>query len=530
MTETQTAEIAVIPQAIAQNNTQDFVSVWNEFKPHVRPLFEKYQGTGPDWWRSRFYEWVNPNVGDSQQDFEREFSVLRCNYCSKPIPRKKRDPHLLDGFRDNETGHNVCTRCETKHYTAKTRKSKGGGIIVQEMPLMAPEVQPYDGKPAAVQPKTTTPPAVQQEITTPAAPVPSLGELLRIEKKLQVTIVKHQSNTLGIKVRIIVDSLLTNDSVTSFAGNFLTELKTLKTGNHLTARLQYKVKLKNEYLPNEVCEIWHTGSGLKDAVLIMKVTRINGTVQQKITTRSTQVQTAALPVTEVKNSYTRSGYPGNKYAADVYKRIINQFPPHTVFISGFLGNCAVMKEKKPAPGLNFGFEVNQGVINTYWKNADIAVFNHDFIDAIYKKNYTYPGLTLPTSLIYLDPPYLLTERRNHKQLYDNELTDQQHILEWCVKQKCMIAISHYPCKLYDKILKGWRKMEYKIQTHGGTMVEALYMNYPEPEQLHEYTYLGDNRTERQNIKRKIDALVKKLKALPPQERNAIIEAVNQKTK
>ena len=61
---------------------------------------------------------------------------------------------------------------------------------------------------------------------------------------------------------------------------------------------------------------------------------------------------------------------------------------------------------------------------------------------------------------------------------------------------------------------------------GELRIECLYCNYPAPEELHDYRYLGENFTERQRIRRKIIRHIKKLKNLPVLERNAILEALS----
>jgi hypothetical protein len=51
------------------------------------------------------------------------------------------------------------------------------------------------------------------------------------------------------------------------------------------------------------------------------------------------------------------------------------------------------------------------------------------------------------------------------------------------------------------------------------------MNYPEPKELHDYSLLGKDRTDRQRIKRKIERHVKRLQALSVLERKAILNAL-----
>jgi site-specific DNA-adenine methylase len=41
-------------------------------------------------------------------------------------------------------------------------------------------------------------------------------------------------------------------------------------------------------------------------------------------------------------------YPGGKGGAGVYQAIINQMPPHEVYIEPFLGAGSVLRTKRPA--------------------------------------------------------------------------------------------------------------------------------------------------------------------------------------
>ena len=41
-------------------------------------------------------------------------------------------------------------------------------------------------------------------------------------------------------------------------------------------------------------------------------------------------------------------YTGGKDGAGVFQRLINEIPPHDVFISAFLGDCAILRRKRPA--------------------------------------------------------------------------------------------------------------------------------------------------------------------------------------
>jgi DNA adenine methylase len=99
------------------------------------------------------------------------------------------------------------------------------------------------------------------------------------------------------------------------------------------------------------------------------------------------------------------------------------------------------------------------------------------------------------------------------------------------KSPYYVAISHYKYKLYDTMLKGWHYIEWQVMTHTGPRMEGLYMNYPRPAQLHQYNFLGNNKAERQQIKRKRERLLKRLHDKPIEkfylELYAMVEALDQ---
>ena len=133
------------------------------------------------------------------------------------------------------------------------------------------------------------------------------------------------------------------------------------------------------------------------------------------------------------------------------------------------------------------------------------------------------------SFIYLDPPYLHSTRASHNR-YDHKLTDQEH------KQLLMIidgyhhariAVSTYPNELYASMLSDWRRVQYSSTTRGGAVTEWLFCNYPEPTELHDYSYVGENYRERERIAKKVRRHVAKFRQLPELERKAIISALLQ---
>lgn len=218
-------------------------------------------------------------------------------------------------------------------------------------------------------------------------------------------------------------------------------------------------------------------------------------------------------------------YFGGKGSDGVYQTIINCIRPHDTFMAPFLVHCAVMRFKKPA-GRNLGLDRDPDVIHL-WHQAKLANLELYCTDGIeYLENFQ-PRANQRT-VIYCDPPYPKSSRKsNHR--YNYELTDEEHLrlLQALKRLDCDILISTYKNGLYQQELNAWRLKSFTGQTRGGPATEYLYMNFENPEgQLHDYRFLGQNFSDRQRIKRKIQRWSNRLQRLPNEETNAILTALS----
>lgn len=220
-------------------------------------------------------------------------------------------------------------------------------------------------------------------------------------------------------------------------------------------------------------------------------------------------------------------YPGGKNGSGVYQKIINQMPPHDVYIEAFVGGGAVMRLKRPASE-NIAIDVD-GDVCKMWDSDDghqINVINGDAISAL----PVMVGRKSGSILVYADPPYLGSTRASDRPIYKHEMTsDEDHIelLTMLKSLPCMVMISGYMSDLYTRELKDWRSISFQSMTRGGfAATEYLWMNYPEPFELHDYQYLGEDFRERERIKRKQIRWRRRLESMPAVERYALLEAVN----
>jgi hypothetical protein len=219
-------------------------------------------------------------------------------------------------------------------------------------------------------------------------------------------------------------------------------------------------------------------------------------------------------------------YPGGKNGAGVYQAIINQLPPHKLYIEGFLGSGAIMRMKRPAIA-SIGIDADGDVL-TAFSGDGIPNLNLIQVDAI--AWLSAATILNGDTLVYLDPPYLMQTRRQHRPIYRCELTEADHLRLLKVIQEllCMVIISGYRSDLYEKELPNWRVETFQTTNRAGhPTTEYLWMNYPIPLELHDYRYLGANFRERERIKRKKSRWVKRLVGMDSLEKYALMDVIGE---
>ncbi|MEQ1861454.1 MAG: DNA adenine methylase [Chthoniobacteraceae bacterium] len=222
-------------------------------------------------------------------------------------------------------------------------------------------------------------------------------------------------------------------------------------------------------------------------------------------------------------------YCGGKNGSGVWQRLISMMPPHDDYIEAFLGSGAIIRRKRAAPGLNVGIDVDAGVIAAHdvardrkytLVCGDAVAWLRDHCRARRKRRV----------LVYCDPPYLGSSRAwPDRRCYAHEMKggfEHAELLQILTTLPAMVMINGYACPQYDLTLAGWRRIEYQAPTRGGLKTEVVWMNFPEPTELHDYRFLGADFHERCRIRRKIARNVAKLAALPALERAAVIAGIN----
>lgn len=233
---------------------------------------------------------------------------------------------------------------------------------------------------------------------------------------------------------------------------------------------------------------------------------------------------ALLPAAAGEVPQHRMKYPGGKNAAGTYQRIINQIPPHRIYVEPFAGSAAVLRMKRPAER-NIALDRDPGAIAGL---VDRVPPGTEMIEADgieFLRHFPWKG----DEFVYCDPPYL-PEVCLSRLRYKCKLTRADHVrlLRILVDLPCNVMLSGYWSELYHELLGGekWRTDHFPQMTRGGfPMEEWLWMNYPEPTALHDYRFLGQNYREREKFSRRRKRWTAKLSRMAPIERQALLAAL-----
>ncbi|MCX6902815.1 MAG: hypothetical protein NTW03_04940 [Verrucomicrobia bacterium] len=218
-------------------------------------------------------------------------------------------------------------------------------------------------------------------------------------------------------------------------------------------------------------------------------------------------------------------YPGAKGGAGVFQTIINQIPPHEVFIEAFAGSGQVTRHKRPAAVATIVIDADPAVIAAWRAVPGVTAVCADALDWL--RRYPWAG----REVVYLDPPYLRSVRSCQRDYYRHEFASEaEHASLIAVLRQipARVILSGYPSKLYGRLLADWRTVTFQtVNRRGRKVTEVLWLNFPQPFALHDYQFLGGNFRERERIKRKKTRWKARLLKMPMLERAAILNTVSE---
>jgi len=229
------------------------------------------------------------------------------------------------------------------------------------------------------------------------------------------------------------------------------------------------------------------------------------------------------------------GFVGAKGGAGVYQRIISWMPPHDVYIEPFAGTAAVWRRKRPAKR-SFLIDSDPGAIDrlgdaSSYPGVTLQVRDGiGFLCQLWAETRTpRPSGPSQTALVYCDPPYMRECRADPtRDYYPEEWTVEKHgqFLEVVAELPCLVLISGYWSELYAEKLAGWSTDHFTTTTRGRAPAEEwLWANYPRPDELHDYRYIGQNFSDRWRIHQRQRRWCGMLSEMPPLERRAMLAAI-----
>jgi site-specific DNA-adenine methylase len=216
-----------------------------------------------------------------------------------------------------------------------------------------------------------------------------------------------------------------------------------------------------------------------------------------------------------------NNYVGNKGGQGIKEQLFNFVPKSERYFSLFYGMG--------------GFENLPEFKNVNWiiseKDPELLSLASaryhdtysDYKSIVEKYNFT------SADFIFCDPPYLHSTRRNGRAYYKFEWDVYEHkeFLDYISVCGAKVLITHPSCSLYDNCLETWYKHEFRYMSRQGWFEDCIWTNFmPGYVELHDYNYLGQCRTERQQIKRQRANFVSKFNSLPYHQKIAIFKELN----
>lgn len=228
-------------------------------------------------------------------------------------------------------------------------------------------------------------------------------------------------------------------------------------------------------------------------------------------------------------------YPGGKGTDGTFQRLINCIPPHQHYVEPFLGGGAIMRHKRPAPGLNLGIELDKDVYDLWRDQAPrwVQVVHADGMEWIVGEKVPSEVYSSGRTFLFIDPPYLDETLKTGKVPYRHGLTYEQHVdmLDFIETRRRhtddLMMVCALPNVLYENKLRKWNTFQYQNKTRRGMQTEQVWFNYDEPTRLHDYRYLGADYRERERIRRKQKNKLKDLASLPTLEREAMLQVIKE---
>ena len=220
-------------------------------------------------------------------------------------------------------------------------------------------------------------------------------------------------------------------------------------------------------------------------------------------------------------------YPGNNSGNGEYHTILQNIPKCDLFIEVMCGSAFI---SSLVTGCNVHVnDIDEQLMQQHKENfsiADTSTIKFTALDyrallSKVSKDRVY------NAVFYFDVPYLRETRYRQRKLYKHDWSRSDHVefLKIVNNISQSVMVLHPPCNLYNDALQDFRKIDFKVMTRGGLKDRCLYMNFPQPQLLQCWQYVGKNFTRRQQLKRIAERMIKRIDNYKDNERAAILSCV-----
>lgn len=223
-------------------------------------------------------------------------------------------------------------------------------------------------------------------------------------------------------------------------------------------------------------------------------------------------------------------YYGGQRSAGHFQNLINIIPKSDIYIEGFLGLSGVFSNIVNDENSKYiGFDLLPEIIDRWNK---IRKPNEFFFNSCYSHIANILSMfPEEKKFVHFDPPYRKTRS---PKLYVHDLKTDDDFLKLInfiksIQKSCSIVISHPKDELFDILLNenGWSFIYFETNTRNGLIPNGCYINYDSCNiELADYSYIGQDFTDRQRIQRKLDRYQNKINSLPIDERKALLKILN----